>query len=88
MISRVVPQAAPEVAFTRTEIELLDRLVQESPRTARAPPLVRNVFKLAQLGGYLVRASNPPPSNTVMLRGMRRLTDIQLGYELAMKRCG
>lgn len=88
MISRAVPQAPPEVAFTQTEIELLDRLVQESARTARAPPLVRNVFKLAQLGGYLARASDPPPGNTVMWRGMRRLTDIQLGYELAMKRSG
>lgn len=78
----------PEIAFTKTEIELLDRLVQESARTARAPPLVRNVFKLAQLGGYLARASDPPPGNTVIWRGMRRLTDIQLGYELAIKRSG
>ncbi|CAE6812153.1 IS4 family transposase ISPye60 [Paraburkholderia domus] len=88
MISRAVPQAPPEAVFTQTEIELLDRLVQESAHTARAPPLVRNVFKLAQLGGYLARVGDPPPGNTVMWRGMRRLTDIQLGYELAMKRSG
>jgi hypothetical protein len=88
MISRAVPQAPPEAAFTQTEIELLDRLVQESARTARAPPLVRNVFKLAQRGGYLAPASDPPAGNTVMWRCMRRLTDIQLGYELAMKRSG
>ena len=28
------------------------------------------------------------PGNTVMWRGMRRLTDIQLGYELALNRSG
>jgi hypothetical protein len=49
---------------------------------------VRNVIRLAQLGGYLARANDPPPGNTVMWRGMRRLTDIQIGYELALKRSG
>jgi hypothetical protein len=37
---------------------------------------------------YLARASDAPPGNTVMWRGMRRLTDIQLGYELALNRSG
>ena len=31
------------------------------------------------LGGYLARASDPPPGNTVMWRGLSRLTDIALG---------
>ena len=62
--------------------------MQEAARTARAPPLVRNVFKLSQRGGYLARASDPTPGNTMMWRGMRSLTDIQLGYELVMKRSG
>lgn len=88
MISRSVPQAPPEVAFTQTEIELLGRVVQDSPRSAQAPPLLRNLLKLARLGGYLARASDPAPGNTVMWRGMRRLIDIQLGYELALTRYG
>ncbi|SIT48335.1 hypothetical protein BN2476_630124 [Paraburkholderia piptadeniae] len=45
---------------------------------------MRNVIRLVQFGGYLARASDPPPSNTMMWRGMRRLTDIQFGYELAL----
>lgn len=69
-------------------IELLDRVVHDASHNAQAPPLLRNVIRLAQLGGYLARASDPPPGNTVMWRGMRRLTDIQLGYELALKRSG
>lgn len=49
---------------------------------------MRNVIRLAQLGGYLVRASDPPPGNTAMWRGMRRLTYIQIGHELAVKEVG
>jgi hypothetical protein len=39
--------------------------------------------KLARLGGYLARASDPPPGNTVVWRGLIRLTDIKLGAEIA-----
>jgi hypothetical protein len=88
MLARTAPQAPAELAFTRTEIELLDRIVHDASHNVQAPPLLRNVIRLAQLGGYLARASDPPPGNTVMWRGMRRLTDIQLGYELALKRSG
>ena len=35
--------------------------------------------KIARLGGYLPRASDPPPGNTVMWRGLSRQTDIALG---------
>jgi hypothetical protein len=50
------------------------------------PPLSRSLIKLAQLGGYLARASDPPPGNTVIWRGLRRLVDIQVGFKLA--NCG
>ncbi|MGF6383233.1 hypothetical protein OKW31_006234 [Paraburkholderia atlantica] len=88
MLGRSAPQAGAELAFTHTEIELLEHIVHDTPHNAQAPPLVRNVIRLAQLGGYLARANEPLPGNTVMWRGMRRLTDIQIGYELALKRSG
>ena len=88
MISRCAPQAPLDTAFTPTEIELLERVVSDLPRTAEAPPLVRNLITVARLGGYLARASDPPPGNTVIWRGMQRLTDTQLGYELALNRSG
>ncbi|MGF6735493.1 hypothetical protein OKW50_007666 [Paraburkholderia youngii] len=74
--------------MTRTEIELLQCIVHDTSHSALAPPLTRNVIRLAQLGGYLARASDPPPGNTVMWREMRRLTGIQLRYELALKEVG
>lgn len=88
MLGRSAPQASADLAFTQTEIELLERVVHDTPCNAQAPPLLRNVIRLAQLGGYLARANDPPPGNTVMWRGIRRLTDIQFGYELALKRSG
>ncbi|MFC0572408.1 IS4 family transposase [Paraburkholderia solisilvae] len=88
MLGRSAPQADVELAFTHAEIELLERLVSDTPQNAQAPPMARNVIRLAQLGGYLVRASDPPPGNTMMWCGMRHLTDIRIGYELALKRCG
>ena len=59
MIGRSAPQAAVELAFTQTEIELLEHVVREPHHNAQAPPLVRKVLRLAQLDGYLARASDP-----------------------------
>ena len=44
----------------------------------------------ARLGGYLARTRDPPPGNTVIWRGLSRLTDIALGAKLAIPepRCG
>ena len=44
--------------------------------------------KLARLGGYLARAGDGPPGNTVMWRGLSRLTDIEIGYILGAQNSG
>jgi hypothetical protein len=41
--------------------------------------------KLAQLGGYLARNSDPPPGNETIWRGLTRLIDIQLGVIMGLK---
>jgi hypothetical protein len=47
------------------------------------------LIKLARLGGYLATTSDPPPGNTVVWRGLSRLTDIRLGTEMAATlKCG
>jgi len=83
MINRSVPNAEPGLALTEVETRLLDQLV---PDTAYRPPRERTLSgyltKIARLGGYLARASHPPPGNTVMWRGLSRLTDIKLGGTL------
>jgi len=44
--------------------------------------------KIAQLGGYLARAKDPPPGTVVMWRGLSRLTDIALAASLAKRLAG
>jgi len=88
MLNRSCPDAKPELALTHTEIDLLNRLVKDSKRSRQALPLSRYLEKIAQLGGYLARSNDSPPGNTVMWRGMRRLADMQLGFNLASERYG
>lgn len=44
--------------------------------------------KLARLGGYLARASDLPPGNIVMWRGLCRLTDTQIGVDIGAENVG
>ena len=78
MLNRSTPNALPTLALTATEIAVLDRLVSDKPQ-ARRKTLSHYLTKIARLGGYLARATDPPPGNTVMWRGLSRLTDIALG---------
>ncbi len=78
MLNRSAPDALPTLALTVTEIAVLDRLVNEQAQ-AQGKTLSHYLTKIARLGGYLARANDPPPGNTVMWRGLSRLTDIALG---------
>jgi hypothetical protein len=78
MLNRSAPGALPVLALTATEIAVLDRLMSDKPK-ARQKTLSHYLTKIARLGGYLARANDPPPGNTVMWRGLSRLTDIALG---------
>lgn len=83
MMARAAPDASPAIAFTTSEINILDRLVGDSGnRRAKRGTIQLYLTKLARLGGYLARTSDPPPGNTVVWRGLRRLADIQIGVGL------
>ena len=89
MLNRIVPEASPKVALTDTEITLLDELVSDTGNRRRRPgTLSFYLTKLARLGGYLARSSDPPPGNRVIWRGLSRLTDIELGHEIGAMRYG
>ena len=72
----------------------IDRLI---PASASQAMLAVGVIEIAaglvvavrpKLGGYLARAKDPPPGNLVLWRGLSRLTDILLGFELPKRGCG
>src|SRR5271167_2026302 len=64
MLNRSTAGASPKFALTPLEIELLDRLVKDNAtRKSQRKTLPDYLTKIAQLGGYLARASDPPPGN-------------------------
>jgi hypothetical protein len=87
MLNRSTPDAPPTFALTAIEIGVLDRLVNDKLK-ARQKTLSHYLIKIARLGGYLARASDPPPGNTVMWRGLSRLTDIALGATVGRESVG
>jgi hypothetical protein len=89
MLNRSTADASPMCALTPLEIKLLDQLVIDKDELRAGPRTLSDYLtKVAQLGGYLARASDPPPGNMVMWRGLSRLTDIQIGFLLGAKSCG
>ena len=84
MINRAASSAPAAAVFTTTERRLLDHLVPDRDNDrAKRKSLPSYIIKVARLGGYLARASDPPPGNIVMWRGLSRFTDIELGYSMA-----
>jgi hypothetical protein len=78
--SRVAPTAPPEVAFTPAEVAVLDRVSGGPPAAQRT--VSHYLLVVARLGGYLGRTKDPPPGNMVVWRGLTRLADLCLGFEL------
>ena len=78
MLNRSIPDASPALGLTATEIAVLDRVVSDKSK-GRRKRISHYLIKIARLGGYLARTNDPPPGNTVMWRGLSRLTDIVLG---------
>jgi hypothetical protein len=87
MLNRSAPSAPPSLALTETEIAVLDRLVNGRPQAHRKT-LSHYLTRVARLGGYLARANDQPPGNTVMWRGLSRLTDIALGATVGAENVG
>lgn len=89
MLNRADPRTSPGEVFTDAEIEVLDRLAPKTSTPEFVPRMLSHyAIQLAKLGGYLARKGDPPPGNTVMWRGLTRLTDIVLGMRLAADTCG
>jgi hypothetical protein len=87
MLNRTMPDASPHEAFTELDQYLLDELLPSNPNRTSGS-IAHYIVKLARLGGYLNRAHDPPPGNTVIWRGLSRLTDIELGIMIGAQLVG
>lgn len=88
MLNRTSPGASPHEAFTELDQYLLDERLPDKHHAPREPSIAHYVVKLARLGGYLARAHDRPPGNTVIWRGLSRLTDIELGIMIGVQLVG
>ena len=86
MLHRAAPRLQASIVFTPVELHLLQCL-HPNPLGA-SPSLEGGLLQLAKLGGYLARATDPPPGTLVIWRGLSRLTDIQLGFSIVEKTYG
>ena len=89
MLNHSAADASLALALTEIEVDLLDHLVKDkSQEQLRRKTLSHYLIKMARLGGYLARASDPSPGNTVTWRGMSCLADIVLGSAVGAKIVG
>jgi len=87
MVNRATPEAPAGLVFTETELDLLDQF-SKCPRPHGVRIISHYLQIVAGLGGYLMRRRDGPPGNTVLWRGLSRLNDIHLGFELAVSFVG
>jgi len=90
MLQRSTRHAAPTLAFTPLEIHRLSRLAptRACPKSQRPASLHSCLIQLVRLGGYLARTGNAPPGNTVMWRGLSRLSDIEISFFIGAQNVG
>lgn len=81
MVHRTNPKTPADAVFTETEIAILNHVAGDSPKKP-AKNVAHYLIIVAKLGGYLARKHDGPPGNTVMWRGLTRLTDIHFGVEI------
>ncbi|WP_276327956.1 IS4 family transposase [Paracoccus seriniphilus] len=81
MLSREAPVANPAAVFTDDERHPLEHATPDRKRMA-THDLEFYVKAVARLGGYLDRASDPPPGTTVIWRGLAQLADLVEGARI------
>ena len=66
IMQHAAQDATAKLVLTSTEITLLDRLVPDKTHASLVAGTVSaSLTKVARLGGYLARAKDPPPGDTI-----------------------
>ncbi|MBK8204761.1 MAG: hypothetical protein IPK68_21460 [Bdellovibrionales bacterium] len=83
MMNREVRSAPVSLALTELEIKILDHFFPPKDKRLRKI-LSEYINKIARLGGYLARSSDPPPGNQVIWRGLKKLGEINVGVHIGL----
>jgi len=81
--ARRAPEDACDAVIPEAPWQVLYRAVERSEPPERAPGFRVAVRQLARLGGFLGRAHEGESGATALWRGLRRLDDLTLGWNLA-----
>lgn len=83
-LARTDPETPCTVALRTDAWQVLFRTRHPAAELpARPPPLGQAVRWIARLGGFLDRAGDGEPGVKVLWRGLRRLDDLTLGWQMA-----
>jgi hypothetical protein len=69
MMNRAVPSASPTLALTALEIHPLDQMAKDKgTRRPHIKSISNCLIRIARLEGYLARAGDSPPGNTILCK--------------------
>jgi hypothetical protein len=90
LLGREVPELPCTVFFDEWEVKVLEALEREKGKRGKKPPfsLGEAIILVARQGGYLARASDPPPGSKCIWKGLLHLYALAAGYRLAATRAG
>jgi len=77
MLAREEDKISLKIAFNPLEISILEKMVPEKKSRVKNSTVQFYLQKIARLGGYLARASDPPPGPLVIWRGLIKLNEFQ-----------
>jgi hypothetical protein len=87
-LARLEPERPVEQEFSAAEVEVLQgcRQTQDKQPAAQVRTLAEAVRVIARLGGHLGRKGDGPPGAQVLWRGLKRLHDQVLRYQMGQAR--
>ena len=86
-LARVAPETPVEQEFTTEEVNVLNgcREKQEKKAGVKVQTIAEAIRAIGRLGGHLGRKGDGLPGAKTLWRGLRRLHDKILGYQMAQK---
>jgi len=82
-LGQETPDVPCTVYFTDSEWKALTTFTTRTKNPPQAPPSLNEAVRLlGQLGGHLGRAGDGHPGTEVLWRGMARLADIEVAYDI------
>ena len=86
MLGRTCPSISSGDLFEECEWKSVFKIVNRNePIPAEPPPLKDFIRMIAMLGGYIGRNNDPPPGPKVMWKGLTRMSDFAMAWEVFME---